>query len=65
MRALVTGSTGLLGNTLVRTLIDAGHEVWALARSTEKAPFASCRAVRPAINAISSHSGSSRDCRSP
>src|ERR1700741_3074230 len=36
MRALVTGSTGLLGNNLVRTLFDAGHEVWALARSTEK-----------------------------
>ena len=33
MRALVTGSTGLLGNNLVRTLLDAGHEVWALARS--------------------------------
>ena len=37
MRALVTGSTGLLGNNLVRTLIEAGHEVWALARSKEKA----------------------------
>jgi uncharacterized protein YbjT (DUF2867 family) len=37
MRALVTGSTGLLGNNLVRTLLDAGHEVWALARSKEKA----------------------------
>jgi uncharacterized protein YbjT (DUF2867 family) len=35
MRASVTRSTGLLGNNLVRTLIDAGHEVWALARSTE------------------------------
>jgi nucleoside-diphosphate-sugar epimerase len=37
MRALVTRSTGLLGNNLVRTLMDAGHEVWALARSQEKA----------------------------
>ena len=37
MRAFVTGSTGLLGNNLVRTLLDAGHEVWALARSKEKA----------------------------
>jgi nucleoside-diphosphate-sugar epimerase len=37
MRALVTGSTGLLGNNLVRTLLDAGHEVWALAGSKEKA----------------------------
>lgn len=30
MRAFVTGSTGLLGNNLVRTLLQAGHEVWAL-----------------------------------
>jgi NAD dependent epimerase/dehydratase family len=37
MRALVTGSTGLLGNNLVRAVLDAGHEVWALARSKEKA----------------------------
>ena len=37
MRALVTGSTGLLGKNLVRTLLDAGHEVWALPRSIEKA----------------------------
>ena len=32
-RALVTASTGLLGNNLLWTLIDAGHEVCALARS--------------------------------
>ena len=37
MRTFVTGSTGLLGNNLVRTLHQAGHEVWALARSKEKA----------------------------
>jgi dihydroflavonol-4-reductase len=37
MRAFVTGSTGLLGNNLVRTLVGAGYEVLALARSKEKA----------------------------
>jgi dihydroflavonol-4-reductase len=37
MRAFVTGSTGLLRNNLVRALQQAGHEVWALARSKEKA----------------------------
>lgn len=37
MRAFVTGSTGLLGNNLVRTLAAAGHEVLALARSPAKA----------------------------
>ena len=36
MKAFVTGSTGLLGNNLVRTLLEAGHEVCALARSKEK-----------------------------
>jgi dihydroflavonol-4-reductase len=37
MRAFVTGSTGLLGNNLVRALLGAGHEVVALARSRNKA----------------------------
>jgi dihydroflavonol-4-reductase len=37
MRTFVTGSTGLLGNNLVRTLLASGHEVLALARSKEKA----------------------------
>lgn len=37
MKAFVTGSTGLLGNNLVRTLLEGGHEVWGLARSKEKA----------------------------
>lgn len=37
MQAFVTGSTGLLGNNLVRQLIAAGWAVTALARSREKA----------------------------
>jgi dihydroflavonol-4-reductase len=37
MRAFVTGSTEILGNNLVRILHQAGHEVWVLARSKEKA----------------------------
>jgi dihydroflavonol-4-reductase len=37
MKAFVTGSTGMLGNNLVRALLDAGHEVVALARSRHKA----------------------------
>lgn len=37
MKAFVTGSTGLLGNNLVRLLLEQGHEVKALVRSKEKA----------------------------
>jgi len=35
--AFVTGATGLLGNNLVRTLLDRGFKVRALARSRAKA----------------------------
>lgn len=34
MKFLVTGATGLLGNTVVRELLAAGHEVRALSRGT-------------------------------
>ena len=37
MQAFVTGGTGLLGNNLVRLLIEQGHAVKALARSPQKA----------------------------
>ena len=37
MKAFVTGATGLLGNNLVRVLIEEGNEVKALIRSEEKA----------------------------
>ena len=37
MRAFVTGSTGLLGNNLIRLLRAAGHEVTALVRDPAKA----------------------------
>lgn len=36
MRILVTGSTGLLGNNLVRQAIDDGHQVVALVRTKER-----------------------------
>lgn len=39
MKVFVTGSTGLLGNNLVRELVAAGHEVIGLTRSHEKAQW--------------------------
>lgn len=37
MKAFVTGSTGLLRNNLIRTLLEQGNQVKALVRSKEKA----------------------------
>jgi dihydroflavonol-4-reductase len=37
MKAFITGATGLLGNNLVRLLVQQGYEVKALVRSKEKA----------------------------
>lgn len=39
MKAFVTGSTGLLGNNLVRLLVEQGHEVKCLIRSNKKAEW--------------------------
>ena len=36
MKVFVTGSTGLLGNNLVRSLVENGHTVVGLVRSEEK-----------------------------
>jgi nucleoside-diphosphate-sugar epimerase len=37
MRTLVTGSTGLIGNAIVKQLVRAGHSVRALVRDVERA----------------------------
>ncbi len=39
MRILVTGGTGLLGNNIIRSALDKGHQVVALVRSPNPAPL--------------------------
>jgi len=39
MQVFVTGGTGYIGKTLISELMDAGHGVVALTRSTDKAPM--------------------------
>lgn len=39
MRILITGGTGMIGNRLVATLAEAGHEVIVLSRSPQKYTF--------------------------
>ena len=36
-RVLVTGATGFVGSRMIRTLIDRGYEIYAIARQPEKA----------------------------
>lgn len=38
MQVFVTGGTGYIGSRLIRELVEAGHDVVALTRSSEKAP---------------------------
>ena len=46
MKVLVTGGTGFVGPAVVRAIVDAGHDVRALARTEKSAATAAVR-TRP------------------
>jgi nucleoside-diphosphate-sugar epimerase len=49
MRILLTGATGYIGSAVCDELLDAGHDIVAVVRSTEAAVRVAERGARPAI----------------
>ena len=49
MRILLTGATGYIGSAVCGELLDAGHDIVAVVRSTEAAARVAERGARPAI----------------
>ncbi len=52
MKVFLVGGTGAVGAPTLTALIAAGHEVTALARSTEKATVVAAKGARPVIASI-------------
>lgn len=52
MRVFVAGATGFIGRATCRALAAAGHEVWGLARSAEKARALAEDRVRPVLGTL-------------
>ena len=48
MKVFVAGGTGAVGQPAVRALVEAGHEVSALARSPDKADWLARQRATPA-----------------
>jgi len=49
MEVFVAGATGVIGRPLVRLLIEAGHEVTGMTRSSERAGQLQAQGVRPVV----------------
>lgn len=57
VKVAITGATGVIGRAAVTTLVEAGHEVRALARSEEKARLLDDLGARPVRTALSDPEG--------
>ncbi len=49
MKVFVTGGTGAIGRFVVPALVEAGHEVTALARDDDKAAAVAAQGARAAL----------------
>jgi nucleoside-diphosphate-sugar epimerase len=52
MKVFITGATGYIGSSVASAFRRAGHEVWGLVRSEEKARRVARHEVRPVIGAM-------------
>ncbi|NUR09935.1 MAG: NAD(P)-dependent oxidoreductase [Nocardioidaceae bacterium] len=57
MRVALTGATGVIGKAVVPTLVDAGHDVVALARTSEKADQLTRMGATPVRASLQDHAG--------
>jgi nucleoside-diphosphate-sugar epimerase len=53
-RVFVTGASGYLGSAIAARLVRAGHEVWGLTRSEEKARSLAAAGIQPVIGDLAS-----------
>ena len=52
MKVFITGATGYIGFSVASAYRRAGHEVWGLVRSEEKARRVARHEIRPVIGAM-------------
>lgn len=57
MKVFVTGATGYVGHGVAAALRRAGHEVWGLARSGEKAQMLARREIHPVLGSLQKPEG--------
>ncbi len=66
MKVFVTGATGYIGSAVAAALARAGHEVFGLVRSTDKAAQLAAREIRPVLGSMddpASYRGTADNCQ--